>query len=77
MEPGTYHYTFEFTLPSDVPSSIKGKYGYIKHNVRVVLDVPLWVNKEFKEQFTLMKALNLNNFPPLRVIYFFFHSFKE
>ncbi|XP_055295696.1 arrestin domain-containing protein 1-like [Sitodiplosis mosellana] len=66
LEAGVHNYTFEFMLPSNVPSSIEGKYGQIKYTVGVVLDVPLWTNKVFKEPFTLMKALNLNDYPSLR-----------
>ncbi|XP_055294937.1 arrestin domain-containing protein 1-like isoform X2 [Sitodiplosis mosellana] len=66
LKAGKYKFTFEFILPSNVPSSIEGKIGQIKYTVRVVLDMPLWMNKVFKEPFILMKALNLNDLPSLR-----------
>lgn len=63
-----YNYTFEFILPSDIPSSIEGTHGHIKYSVRVILEVPGWLNtKDFYKEFTLIKALNLNEIPHLRV----------
>lgn len=70
LSAGTHNYTFEFMLPPNLPSSVEGKTGRIKYTVRVILDVPLWTNKEFKEQFTLIHASNLNDYPSLRVINF-------
>ncbi|XP_055295698.1 arrestin domain-containing protein 17-like [Sitodiplosis mosellana] len=66
LEAGMHEYAFEFIMPSSVPSSIDGKIGHIKYTVRVVLDVPLWMSKVFKEEFTLIKALNLNDQQSLR-----------
>lgn len=68
LEAGMHENTFEFMLPSDVPSSYEGEFGHIKYTIRVVMDFPRWIDKVFKEKFTLIKALNLNDFPSLRVI---------
>lgn len=78
MEPETYKYPFEFMLPSNIPSSFEGTFGHIRYNVKVVFDVPVWLNKKFKEQFTLINAIDLNDDPSLRVMhlrfgYFFIH----
>lgn len=55
-------------LPSDIPSSIERTRGHIKYSVRVILEVPGWLNtKDFYKEFTLIKALNLNEIPHLRV----------
>lgn len=64
-------------LPSDIPSSIEGTHGHIKYSVRDLLDLPGWLNtKEFNVDFTLIKALNLNEIPHLRVTHPIY-SFKE
>lgn len=76
IEPGTYNYSFEFMLPFNMPSTIEGKYGHIRYKIRVILNIPLWKNKVYTAPFTLMKALNLNDYPSLRVIYFI-NSFIE
>ena len=75
--PGLHEYPFEFQLPYAVPSSFEGKFGHIKYTFRVVIQVPLWMNKVFKEQFTLIKAFNLNDHPVLRVILNLSHSFSH
>lgn len=77
LMPGLHDYPFEFQLPSAVPSSFKGKFGYIKYTIRVVIQVPLWMNKVFKEQFTLIKAFNLNQHRVLRVMLNSSHSFSH
>lgn len=77
LDAGTHHYAFEFPLPSDLPSSIRGEIGYIKYTVRVVVNVSFWTSKVFKEPFTLIKALDLNDHRLLRVIDFEFHSSRR
>ena len=77
LMPGLHEYPFGFQLPYAVPSSFEGKFGHIKYTFRVVIQVPLWMNKVFKEQFTLIKAFNLNDHPVLRVILNLSHSFSH
>lgn len=48
----------------------------IAYGVNVVLNIPLWVDKEFKEYFTVIKPINLNVDPSFRVIFFFNFSVK-
>jgi len=35
--PGTHHYPFEFTLPSDMPSSFRGQHGNVGYAVRAII----------------------------------------
>lgn len=65
-------------LPPELPTSVEGGIGYIRYMVRVVLDIPMWPDPEFEEPFTVIKAINLNAIPALRVIYsvFPFINFK-
>lgn len=67
LEPGDYNHTFEFPIPTDVPSSIEGSFGHIRYTVQVVVDVPLWLNKKFKDTITVVNAINLNDDLSLRV----------
>lgn len=65
---GTYDYSFAFTLPPDLPSSFSGEFGHIKYAANVVICIPRWPNKKFLSKFFVIKPLNLNHMPSLRVI---------
>lgn len=66
--PGTYDYSYQCTLPNDLPSSFLGCWGSIKYSSQVVINIPRWPDKTFKQKFVLLKPLDLNDFPSLRVI---------
>ncbi|XP_055296146.1 arrestin domain-containing protein 3-like [Sitodiplosis mosellana] len=66
LSPGTYSYTFQCLLPPNLPTSLETEYGYIRYTARVVLDVPTWSDKSFAVPFTVIKMVDLNNFPRLR-----------
>lgn len=70
--PGTYNYTFQCMLPLGLPTSVEGKIGYIRYTARVVLDIPMWPDKEFEVPFSVIKAINLDAIPALRVIHSMF-----
>ncbi|XP_055306658.1 arrestin domain-containing protein 17-like [Sitodiplosis mosellana] len=59
LQPGTYKFTFEFTLPHQLPSSIEGDCGHIRYVAKVVCDMPMWVDKKFEEPFTVIRPTNL------------------
>lgn len=67
LMPGTHKYTFQCQLPNELPTSAEGRYGHVRYNVRVVIDRPMWPDKKFKVPFTVIKAINLSEFPSLRV----------
>lgn len=66
--PGTYDYSFQCTLPSDLPSSFLGYCGHVKYTAQVVLNISRWPDKTFKQKFILLKPTDLNGLPSLRVI---------
>lgn len=74
LKPGIYNYTFQCMMPSDLPSSVEGSIGYIRYTACVVVDVPMWRNKEFELQFSVIRAIDLNEYPSLRVKSFHTYS---
>ncbi|XP_031348844.1 arrestin domain-containing protein 3-like [Photinus pyralis] len=66
LPPGIYNYPFTFTLPSNIPSSLKEMYGSVKYNVRAVIDRPWALNHERKQAFTVASFNNLNQMEWLR-----------
>lgn len=67
VPPGRYGYNFHCNLPAGVPTSLEGHIGYIRYQARVVLDISWAPNEEFEDAFTVIKPLNLNYDPALRV----------
>lgn len=66
--PGTYNYNFQCMLPAELPTSVEAEIGYIRYTARVNIDIPRAFDKEFNTSFTVIKAINLNSMPALRVI---------
>lgn len=58
-------------MPFDLPSSVEGSIGYIRYTACVVVDVPMWRNREFELQFTVIRPIDLNAYPSLRVMSFY------
>lgn len=67
VQAGNYNYDFHCNLPAGLPTSLEADIGYIRYMARVVLDIPMWPDTEFNEVFTVIKPLNLNYDPTLRV----------
>lgn len=67
---GTHDFNFTSTLPRVLPSSFSGTYGYIKYSANVILRIPLWTDRKFEEPFTILRPVNLNDYPSLRVNYY-------
>lgn len=67
LNPGVHNYTFQCMLPPELPTSVEGLYGHIRYIVRVVLDFRLHPETKFEEPFTVIKMINLNASPVLRV----------
>lgn len=55
-------------LPPELPTSVEANIGYIRYLARVVVDIPMAFDKEFEVPFTVIKVVNLNAIPALRVI---------
>lgn len=67
IQPGTYGYAFRCQLPEGLPTSLEGEYGHIRYTARVNLDRPMWPDQEYESAFTVIKPINLNLDPSLRV----------
>lgn len=66
--PGAHRFPFECHLPPNLPTSVEGRIGHIRYSARVIIDVPMWRNKEFAQSFTVYRAIDLNADPRMRVI---------
>lgn len=65
---GDYSYIFSCMLPPALPSSVEGKIGHIRYSVVVHIDRPIYrPDREFRQYFTVLKTLNLNDEIVLRV----------
>lgn len=68
LPPGTQNYKFQCNLPFGLPTSVEHEVGHITYGVKLVMDVPFWLDTKFKEHFTVIKPINLNEDPSFRVI---------
>lgn len=68
MAPGTYNYDFEHDLATNLPSSRSSKHESITYFVALVVGTPNWPEKQVHSPFTVIRHMNLNDFPALRVI---------
>lgn len=64
MQPGTTTYSFACMLPTQLPSSVEGKYGHIRYSCKVVVDRPWKTDKEFRLSFSVIKTEDLNLMSP-------------
>ena len=67
VNPGTHEYPFAVTLPLVLPSSFEGELGYIRYTAKGVIDRPWRFDHEVKSAFTVIKPLDLNVNPHLKV----------
>lgn len=58
-------------MPKGLPTSIESKFGYIRYKACVVLEIPMEPIKKFKVPFTVIREVNLNTDPALRVSPYF------
>lgn len=76
LPPGVHHFTFEMFLPQNLPTSMEGDYGHIRYSVKIVMDIPMWIDKEFEFPFTVIKYMNLNIVPEWRVSFPVFAEYE-
>lgn len=67
MNRGLHTYNFECKLPDKCPTSVEGYIGYIRYTARVTVDIPMALDKDFKQPFTVIRPLKLNTIPEIRV----------
>lgn len=68
LAPGTYTYDFECLLP-DLPTSIEAKCGHIRYIARFVIDIIYPCRKIYEIPFFVIRPIDLNVDPILRVCY--------
>lgn len=69
LPPGEHIFGFQCNIPASAPTSLEAVIGYIRYLARVVLKTAHGPEKEFFQAFTVIKTLDLNNDPALRVSY--------
>lgn len=67
VKTGQYSYEFSCILPVGLPTSLEAEYGHIRYRAKVVIDHPTWEDEMCEEMFTVIKPLNLNLEPSLKV----------
>lgn len=70
MMPGIYSYRFQCVIPPNIPSSVEGSIGHIRYSACLTIDIPMFQSKEFQQHFVVLKTIDLNNYPVLRVSFF-------
>ncbi|CCD64823.1 Arrestin C-terminal-like domain-containing protein [Caenorhabditis elegans] len=60
---GEYVWPFSYTLPTSIPPSFEGKYGYVRYTVKVEVDRPWRKDKAKKMCITVSPLLDLNVIP--------------
>lgn len=60
FEPGSYTYKFEAEIPETAPTSFDGEFGQIRYEVDLVIDRAWRYNNVFKQPFTVIHPLDLN-----------------
>ncbi|XP_052099690.1 arrestin domain-containing protein 3-like [Mytilus californianus] len=60
---GKYSYPFRFQLPSSLPSSYEGEYGYVRYYVKAAIMKPWRIDHVAKTAFTVSSVLDLNSLP--------------
>lgn len=64
---GVHEYPFEIPLPYNLPSTMDVTYGNVSYKLHFDIDIPMSVNRSTDYEFNVIKRLNLNNFPLLKV----------
>lgn len=67
LEAKTYQFPFQFKLPSQLPSSFEGEFGFIQYAVTISIDIPFQRLKEHVESIRILKMIETSN-PELQVI---------
>lgn len=56
MQPGTYEYAFQCSLPTTLPTSFEGEFGFIRYTATVYLDRVMWPDQIFEEPITIINS---------------------
>ena len=64
---GNHGFQFDYTLPSDLPSTFEGRWGEVKYVVKATLKRPCRFDIEREAALTVTAHLDLNDEPELSV----------
>lgn len=67
LAPGVYNFNFECMLANNLPTSIEARHGHIRYFARFVVDIIYPCRKVFEVPFFVIKPIDLNANPILRV----------
>ena len=60
LNPGVHTMPFQFTLPTNIPTSYEGEFGHIRYTIRAVISRPWRFDHEKVRIFTVNNPLDLN-----------------
>ncbi|CAG5121475.1 unnamed protein product [Candidula unifasciata] len=60
---GQYTFPFEFQLPSDLPPSFEGAFGYIRYWIKATIDEPWKFDHHTKRAFSVIPCMDINQYP--------------
>ncbi|CAL1529234.1 unnamed protein product [Lymnaea stagnalis] len=63
LGPGQHTFPFQLQLPTDLPPSFEGAYGYIRYWAKATIDKPWKFDHHTKRAFTVIPNLDLNQEP--------------
>ncbi|XP_055306083.1 arrestin domain-containing protein 15-like [Sitodiplosis mosellana] len=58
---GTHEFPFQFKIPTQLPSSYEGEYGFIRYMVTVSVDIPKIPRKEFEKRIIILRLTDLKD----------------
>lgn len=71
LHEGSHYFPFEFTLPSHLPSSFKGKHGRLRYFVRMTICTSGGPHPTRTSKFGVQGSLDLNAEPNTAVSYMY------
>ncbi|XP_055861116.1 arrestin domain-containing protein 3-like [Biomphalaria glabrata] len=63
LGPGQHTFPFQLMLPSDLPPSFEGAYGFVRYWAKATIDKPWKFDHHTKRAFTVIPTLDLNTEP--------------
>ncbi|XP_053695068.1 arrestin domain-containing protein 4-like [Sabethes cyaneus] len=65
IPPGSHTFKFACPLAATLPTSFEGQYGHVRYTITVVVERPSRQNTSYREGFTVLRQVNLNEHPSL------------
>ncbi|KAL3274472.1 hypothetical protein HHI36_015856 [Cryptolaemus montrouzieri] len=63
MEVGSYSYPFTFLLPMNIASVLEFPYGYIRHSLKGIIDIPLAIDPRERLDLNVISVIDINTLP--------------